>query len=111
MKRSARNADGRKTAYCLSCERTRPVTFGYINRPTMAATLDLGGPVNLTRVAHETEVQTFCAVCGHRVITAEEGQRLEERADDEKTKWAVALVICFIVVGIIMANELSNLKH
>lgn len=90
--------DGRETAYCLSCQRVRPIVYGYSQRPTMAATIDLGGPVNPTRILSETTEETFCAVCNRRVYTEAEGKRLEEKEQEEKATWILLGVMAFIVI-------------
>lgn len=103
--------ENRRTAFCLGCNRERPFVYGYVSRPTMAATIDLGGPVNLTRVLSSTEQQTFCAVCNHRVITEQEGKRIDEEAQNEKDRWNVIWVFAAITVVILVvaiANAPNN---
>lgn len=98
-----RDEGGRETAFCLSCDQMRPITFGYSERVTGGVILNGGGPVNLMRTMHETEAQTFCAVCGHRVFTDAEAKRLEQEEADEKAKWAVVWVFAGIAAVIIVS--------
>ena len=102
-----RNKVGRETAYCLSCQRMNPITYGYSERITGGIALDVGGPIDLIRTTHETETKTFCAVCGHRVFTKEEGERLDAQEAEEKVQWIAIGIFGFIVVVIIGAMMLS----
>ncbi|HWA25447.1 MAG TPA: hypothetical protein VG734_07295 [Lacunisphaera sp.] len=104
---STRDESGRETAFCSSCDQMRPITFGYVNRPTLAATIDLGGPVDLTRITSDTDEQTFCAVCGHRVYTSKECRALEEKEKNDNIMWLVmwgAGAIVVVIVGLMIAS-------
>lgn len=99
--------DGRETAYCLSCRRVRPITFGYVGQPSVGAIVDLGGPVDAVRVLNNTEEQTFCAVCGHRVYTDAEIRESEIKEDNEKFIWGAIGILALLVVVAIGAMIVS----
>ncbi len=87
-----RDADGRKTAFCPSCEKVRPIAYGYVTQAAGAITTNLGGPISPTRVITETTQETFCSACGHRVFTEEEIEA-KEREKEEARKWFLILML------------------
>lgn len=98
---------GQHVVYCSSCRCYQPIQYGYSQRIKGAMTLDIDGPVNPTRIITESIAETFCGVCGHRVYTSAEGERLKEEEANENAKWIAVLLLFIIVLGIIIAMILT----
>jgi len=101
------DATGREMAFCPSCRQMRPIVFGYVNQPTSAATLDLGGPVDFVRINNETNEETYCAACGHRVITDAEADELEKQVQSDKANWTFVAILAVLGAVVLVAMLVS----
>ena len=85
----------------------RPVVYRYVEVPVRAMSLNLGGPVSLTRIDSDEEVHAHCAICGHRAITQADVAAGKEEAAKEKAQWMFCGFCILFVVMIILAAMAS----
>lgn len=99
---------GRELAYCPSCDQYRPVTFQYTERITGAATLDLGGVVNPTKVMTNSRVQKHCAVCGSKSYNRADFEAMQQADRDEKTQTVVFVIGGLLIAMVLVALWIKN---